>query len=307
METNQFNEIEEAIFCLLRALRQHCAELKIELDHAIEAVACKLVRECLGRSKLLIPLVSERFAVTLLSIKSEGRLADLQNAINCKDSVIQISHNGALKVFSPFDTRYSSGKNVLFSADCHSIDSRRNEIYQQGVELLINRNDCKIYISENKNCSPKSSSANPGNTLDLARQVIENMEKADDNQSDIEARLLAAYKAGRLYERFNVVKDYSAQQIEIASKERKKGLTAIYDKLKSMKHAGQKPKDLWPEFVSMLKDKNNMFDNVLERAGNHHNCKSRSVTFSILPDHVEGKLKDETITYERFSRRLNEK
>jgi hypothetical protein len=96
-------------------------------------------------------------------------------------------------------------------------------------------------------------------------------------------------------------------QSKNAQQERKKGLTNIFNILRAQKNEGAKPKDLWPTFISMLREDKENFDQVKEISANPKNCKSWCVNFIIVPNKDSDSIKDDKMTYARFTRRLNMK
>lgn len=94
---------------------------------------------------------------------------------------------------------------------------------------------------------------------------------------------------------------------DIAHKPRQNGLSHIFEKLKTRKKAGFKPKELWSEFIDMLTNENQVFDNVVNHSINRANPQSWSVNFVIIPNNDDKQHKEIKMSYARFVRRLNEK
>jgi hypothetical protein len=125
----------------------------------------------------------------------------------------------------------------------------------------------------------------------------------------IEARLNQAYIAGSLYKTLMVLPEYNAIQKKIATNLRKPKLAEIFDELKRRKAGGEKPIELWPDFISALNDENRLFDKVKEHQPNLGNAKSWYVTYYTLDrDYNLAKERGlEKMKYENYSRRLSSK
>jgi hypothetical protein len=125
----------------------------------------------------------------------------------------------------------------------------------------------------------------------------------------IEARLNQAYIAGSLYKTLMVLPEYNAIQKKIAANLRKPKLAEIFDDLKRRKAGGEKPKELWPDFISALDDENRLFDMVKEHKPNPGNAKSWYVTYLTIDRDDKGAKEwgPEKMKYENYLRRLSSK
>jgi hypothetical protein len=124
-----------------------------------------------------------------------------------------------------------------------------------------------------------------------------------------EARLDQAYEAGYLYKTLMVLPEYNAIQKKIAANLRKPKLAEIFDDLKRRKAGGEKPKELWPHFISALDDENRLFDIVEEHKPNPGNAKSWYVTYLTIDRDDKGAKErgPEKMKYENYLRRLSSK
>ncbi|MCK8103652.1 hypothetical protein [Pseudoalteromonas sp. 2CM36K] len=143
--------------------------------------------------------------------------------------------------------------------------------------------------------------------LELKLSYLENIIIALSNSSTEDEKLNATYELGALEQKMSIYGEYGSSQRKVASQERKKGLSEIFEKLRERKTAGEKPKELWYEFVSMLHEKKETYDQVQESTTNLANSKTWKVSFLILANRDDKSPKEEHMTYERFRRRLNEK
>jgi hypothetical protein len=124
-----------------------------------------------------------------------------------------------------------------------------------------------------------------------------------------EVRLDKAYEAGYLYKTIMVLLEYNAIQKKIAANLRKPKLAEIFDELKRRKAGGEKPIELWPDFISALDDENRLFDKVKEHKPNPGNAKSWYVTYLTIDRDDKGAKErgPEKMKYENYLRRLSSK
>lgn len=132
-------------------------------------------------------------------------------------------------------------------------------------------------------------------------------EIAANKKNNIEHRLDYAFRAGDYFRRIAVYADYGKSQSKSASQERKKGLNEIFEKLKKRKAAGEKPQELWPEFISMLQERHEIYDQVQEETTNPANSKTWKVSFLIIADKDGEPQKEVVMKFARFRRRLSNK
>ena len=141
---------------------------------------------------------------------------------------------------------------------------------------------------------------------DVITEIILRIELVQNENNSIEQRIEQAFVIGRLLKTAEVLHVFGVSQQKIAEQPRKKGLPEIFDSLRAKKNLGFNPKELWPDFVNMLHKEKESFDQVTEYTGNSHNLKTWSVSYVTVPDSDKIKSKDDSMTYERFRRRLSE-
>lgn len=245
----------------------------------------------------------------------QGRLQELKDVIRANPGCsIMTSEQGNLVVMAIIGKRLLRRNEIVFQLldEQSSFESIVKIKHDALISFLTQQQKFNSSIVFDKNMAGRDVFARNkerfevDSKLYLAAKMLSQCEIIQSNSYSQDAKLFAAHELGILFTRFSTLTQNGRTQEKIAKHERKKGLTAIFDKLKAMKNGGQKPRDLWTEFVSMLKEENQTFDRVEESANNPANCKSWSVTFSIIPDKDGAGQKEQTISYERFTRRLNE-
>lgn len=233
-----------------------------------------------------------------------------------KESLIINDAEGRLVVFDAVGKKYTNNIEILFDSDPEpsikmTLQKQVRTMLKPIIALLRDKDlqlkDPETGKSYSGAMIREKNKFEIDSHLDFCTRYLVQADILLDESCDVDSRLDAAYQLGDISRCMKVATIYGKTQKKIAKQERKKGLTVIFEQLKMMKNAGLKPKELWPEFVSMLQDENRSFENVLENVGNPANCKTWSVSFSIIPDKDDGVYKDEVMRYQRFLRRLNEK
>ena len=136
--------------------------------------------------------------------------------------------------------------------------------------------------------------------LDVLTKLILKIELVQNENNSIEHRINQAYLAGSLAKTVEVLYEFGLPQKKIAQQTRKKGLPEIFRRLKIRKNASLiSPKELWPDFISMLTSDSENFDQVEERATNSHNVKVWYVSYEDAATGREAKM-----TYKTFTNRL---
>jgi hypothetical protein len=143
--------------------------------------------------------------------------------------------------------------------------------------------------------------------LEMKLKYCEKTIIALSNDRTEDDKFNAIYELGVLEQEMSTLKEYGAAQSKIASQERKKGLNELFEKLGKRKAAGEKPKELWPEFISMLRERIETYDQVQEETTNPANPKTWKVSFLILADKDGDPQKEESMKFERFRKRLSNK
>lgn len=256
--------------------------------------------------------------VILERLKTTGQYEEFRKAIKAagSDPWILIHESGQVLVMGYEGGRFTKTGRTFFDSENQNFEPRAftpatERMVGSVIEFLEKEG---VKLKDNLTGAPLSGKKlselnrfDRDSKLDLAIRYLEQADIALDTKSTTEDRLGAAYELGNIWRSMVVNNFYGQTQKKIAKTERKRGLSEIFENLKAMKNAGSKPKELWPEFIAMLGNEEQYFDNVQEVAPNPQNCKTWSVSFVIIPNKDGAKHKDEHINYGRFVRRLNEK
>lgn len=257
-------------------------------------------------------------------LKAYNRLIESGNMPEFKNSLKAASDkafvlkdpNGNIVVFDAVGKRFTNNREITFNS---GPDPANNFKLQDEVrmmsrfifELLQERglkvSDPVTGLNYTAQRIRENNEFEKGSHLDLCSRYLLGSEILLSEATNVDAKLHAAYQLGDISRCLKVSHEYGQTQKTIAEKERKRGLNEIFNQLRAKKNTGAKPKELWPEFIALLSDEDRFFDDVKEEQPNALNQKTWSVSFEILPDRGSQNTKRETITYERFRRRLNEK
>jgi len=251
-------------------------------------------------------------------LKANGRYDEFRKAIKAagKDPWVLFHEDGRVLVMGDEGGRFTKNGRTFFDSENEKQEPRAftpntKRMVNSVVEFLQRQG---VKLKDDFTGLPFSGKKlrelnqfDKDSKLDLAIRYLEAADIALNEREPIEARLTGAYALGDIWRCMVVNNFYGQTQKKIAKQERKKGLSAIFEKLRAMKTTGAKPKELWPEFISMLQEENQTFDQVVESCPNTANCKTWAVQFLIIPDKDNEKEKEETMTYNRFVRRLSEK
>lgn len=251
-------------------------------------------------------------------LKANGRYDEFKKALKAggKDAWVLFHESGQVVILGDEGRRFTKTARTLFDSDNQKVEVRAftpntermvgavvEFLRKEGVKLKDDLTDMPLSGKKLR----QSNQFDRDSKLDLAVRYLEAADIALDEKCTMETRLAAAYALGDIWRCMVVNNFYGQTQKKIAKQERKKGLSAIFEKLRAMKTTGAKPKELWPEFISMLQEENQTFDQVVESSPNPANCNTWSVQFLIIPDKDSEKEKEETMKYNRFVRRLSEK
>ncbi|RVT45667.1 hypothetical protein EMM73_11910 [Rheinheimera sediminis] len=251
-------------------------------------------------------------------LKESGQLEHFKKAVSesSKDRIVLTSEDGGVYLFDKRGQRFTDNVQLIYASVPVQSDplplAEKVKLTLNGIISLFRRKGIKLRdplsgISYSGKQIRENNKFELGSHLDLCSLYLVQADILLNKETKVEVQLSAAYELGDISRCLKVSHAYGQNQRKIAKVERKRGLSEIFENLKAMKNAGSKPKELWPEFIAMLGNEEQYFDNVQEVAPNPQNCKTWSVSFVIIPNKDGAKHKDEQITYGRFVRRLNEK
>ena len=135
----------------------------------------------------------------------------------------------------------------------------------------------------------------------LAAKMLYDIRIMSDEKQTLDKRLQRAVRFGETKQLFNVYVDISEKQRDKAQKQRKTALNSIYDPLIKRKNNGEKPSELWHDFIGSIEKDTQNFDQVESHMQNKNNKNSWSISFINETD------KPEKIKYDSFTRRLRSK
>lgn len=113
----------------------------------------------------------------------------------------------------------------------------------------------------------------------LAAQMLWDLSLIKNSQQDIGRRIEAAFYLGVNNTHFNNYARTSHKQSARAQLTRNEILKDIYNRLRPRKARGEKPEDLWSEFIGYLDNNADHFDQLKEETPNIHNKSTWYLTY----------------------------